>query len=117
MARPDGEGGQRAAPAAEASSPALEALRVTRDADVCRVAGTLDFDTAREALERVAPGIAAREVGTVDLAGVTRSNSAALALLIEWRALARRAGRDVAFVSVPDGIRQLARVCEVEELL
>ena len=93
------------------------ALRVTREGERCRIEGTLDFDTAREALESLAPALASGEVRTVDLSGVTRSNSAALALLVEWRALARRAGYALAFAGIPEGIRQLARVCEVEGLI
>lgn len=53
----------------------------------------------------------------IDLAGVTRSNSAGLALMIEWLALARKQGHEVTFRAVPDGLRQLAGVCQVDSLL
>ncbi len=79
--------------------------------------GTLDFDTAREVLGQGSRAIESSELTTIDFAGVGRCNSAGLALMIEWLAVARRANRRVRFAHVPDGLRQLARVCQVEYLL
>jgi len=53
----------------------------------------------------------------IDLSGVTRSNSAGLALLIEWLATARRSGHVVTFHHIPDALRQLAGVCQVDGLI
>ena len=94
-----------------------EGVTVRRDGDVCRVAGVIDFSSARATLERVEPLVARGEVRRIDLGGVTRSNSAGLALMIEWLAAARREGRPLEFVAVPEGLRQLAAVCQVDELI
>lgn len=83
----------------------------------CRLKGVLDFTTARSALEQVEPLIREHRQLSIDLAGVTHSNSAALALLVELRASAHRAGHELAFSSVPDGIVQLSKLCQVDELL
>ena len=99
-----------AAPAAADGSE----VTVEQDGRVCRLAGVLDFDTARGVLERVVPMIESGAIERVDLAGVTRSNSAGLALLVEWLGTARRAGRPLAFNGVSEGLRQLAGVCQVE---
>ena len=37
--------------------------------------------------------------------------------MIEWLGVARRAGHPLAFAAVPDGLRQLAGVCQVEGLI
>lgn len=100
----------RATPAASTANARVEGARVALD-------GTLDFDTARDVLARTRPVIEAHAASTIDLAGVVRSNSAGLALIVEWLAVARRAGHAVSFANVPDGLRQLARVCEVDGLL
>ena len=92
-------------------------IAVSRDGDVCRLAGVIDFSSARAALERVEPLVARGEIRRIDLGGVTRSNSAGLALMIEWLAVARREGRPLEFVAVPDGLRQLAAVCQVDTLI
>jgi len=54
---------------------------------------------------------------TVDLARVTRADSAGLALLIDWLAWARGAGRQLKFTHVPPTLAALARISDVEDLL
>ena len=102
-----------AAPATAGES----SVSVERAGEVCRLSGVLDFDTARRALESVVPMIESGAISSVDLAGVTRSNSAGLALMVEWLATARRAERPLAFGGVSEGLRQLAGVCQVEWVL
>ena len=101
-------------PAPDARTPAVA---IDRDGDVCRLAGRIDFGNARAALEAVSPLVERGEVSRIDLGGITRSNSAGLALMIEWLGVARRAGHPLAFAAVPDGLRQLAGVCQVEGLI
>ena len=93
------------------------AASVTLEGDRVGIIGRLDFTTAREVCARVTPAIESAPSVTVDLAGVTSSNSAGLALVVEWLAAARRAGHEVRFANVPDGLRQLARVCQVDAML
>ena len=83
----------------------------------CQVGGILDFNTASEALESVGSLVNAHAALDIDLSGVTQSNSAGLALLIEWLAMARRAEHAVTFHHIPDGLRQLAGVCQVDGLI
>ncbi|MFK8080830.1 MAG: lipid asymmetry maintenance protein MlaB [Granulosicoccus sp.] len=83
----------------------------------CLITGTLDFNTAREVLDSVTPYIAEHATLDIDLSGVTRANSAGLALLIEWLATARRVDHVVTFHHIPDGLRQLAGVCQVDGLI
>ena len=101
--------------APDTAAPA-RATVAERDGRV-EVGGRLDFTTAREVLGRVAGTIERAPSTTVDLAGVTGANSAGLALLVEWLGVARRAGHEVRFAHVPEGLRQLARVCQVDALL
>ena len=53
----------------------------------------------------------------VDLAGVTRCDSAALALLLEWAGRARRSGTTLRYRSLPSALLTIAAISEVEELL
>ncbi|MEE9321852.1 MAG: STAS domain-containing protein [Granulosicoccus sp.] len=92
-------------------------FQISRDGDTLSIAGVLDFTTAREVLEAVAPAIRETASLTVDLGAVSSCNSAALALMIEWLGLARRNKHIVRFQSVPDGLRQLAVVCQVDSLI
>jgi len=82
------------------------------------ISGELVFDTVPDL---VANGRAMFESdgGTVaiDLAQVTRADSAGLALLIEWRRVALGRGKAVAFKNVPAQMIDIAKVSGLDTLL
>jgi phospholipid transport system transporter-binding protein len=82
-----------------------------------RVLGLLDFATVTHLLPLGSAAITAGETSTIDLGGVTGSDSSGLALLIEWLSVARNAQRSVHYENMPAQLHQLARLSEVEELL
>ncbi|HIP53304.1 MAG TPA: anti-sigma factor antagonist [Chromatiales bacterium] len=90
---------------------------VSSGSGVFRLEGALDFDTVplllaeSEALFRGLPKI------TVDLAGVTHANSAALGLLLEWVDRTQAAGQQIRFLHLPDALAEIARVSHVTSLL
>ena len=53
----------------------------------------------------------------VDCRGVTVSDSAGLAVLLEWLGVAKRAGRSLRYTHMPQGLAALARISDVQELL
>ena len=53
----------------------------------------------------------------VDLAGVEKTDSAGLALLLEWITWANHTVREIRFVGIPERIKAIAETTEVEELL
>jgi phospholipid transport system transporter-binding protein len=81
------------------------------------VDGVLDFGTVGALLETGSQAILAGHAGFVDLAGVTATDSAGLALLLEWLSVARGAKRSLRYENVPMQLQQLARLSEVEELI
>lgn len=87
------------------------------DVQHCRLTGTLDFDTASGLLDSVSSLIADHPRLEIDLSGISKTNSAGLALMIEWLAQARKSGHVVTFSHIPDSLRQLAVVCEVDRLI
>jgi phospholipid transport system transporter-binding protein len=82
-----------------------------------RVTGVLDATTAREVLEESEARFAQSKEIDVDLGGVGESDSAGLALLIEWLRAARQGDRAIRFANVPAQIEALARISEVEDLI
>jgi phospholipid transport system transporter-binding protein len=52
----------------------------------------------------------------IDLGGVTESDSAGLALLLEWLRLARLTDQVMQFRNLPPQVSALARISEVEDL-
>jgi phospholipid transport system transporter-binding protein len=81
--------------------------------------GPLTFATARQAQEqglRSLASAAGREL-EVDCGGITASDSAGLAVLLDWLGAMKRAGRALRYTHLPAGLVALARISEVEELL
>jgi phospholipid transport system transporter-binding protein len=87
------------------------------DGDRARVIGSLHFITVSALLAAGVAAINAGRAAVIDLAGVTASDSAGLALLIEWLSVAKDASRALRFENIPSQLQQLARLSEVEELL
>ena len=81
--------------------------------------GPLNFASARRAcdlgLRTLAEASGARL--EIDCRGITVSDSAGLAVLLEWLAAAKRAGRSLRYTQLPAGLAALARISEVQELL
>jgi phospholipid transport system transporter-binding protein len=82
-----------------------------------RVIGSLHFTTVSGLLSAGIEAIDHNEASVIDLAGVTASDSAGLALLIEWLSVAKGANRTLRYENIPSQLQQLARLSEVEELL
>jgi phospholipid transport system transporter-binding protein len=82
-----------------------------------RVSGTLTFANAAAALGVIGKAVARDGRGTLDLSGVTRSDSAGLACVLAVLAGAAEQGRRLTVRNVPEGMRLLASVCEVDGLM
>jgi phospholipid transport system transporter-binding protein len=81
--------------------------------------GPLTFATARRARESglaAFDAVASREL-EVDCSGITSSDSAGMTVLLDWLAIAKRSGRSMHFVSLPEQVQAIARISEVLELL
>ena len=90
-------------------------VTVTRDTpDTISVSGELTFATAQKGLDDARAALR-HSTGaiTLDLGGVGRADSAGLACVLAI--LAEAPGLAVA--RMPDGMRALARVCDVEPML
>lgn len=77
--------------------------------------------TAREVPGIYAESLAWRVAGAVPavvgLAGVTRADSSALALLLEWQSWAHGRGTEIEFSDPSQALRTFARLSEVSSLL
>lgn len=95
-----------------------ETVKVEVRDGVIHVSGALTLTTARAALDATAGAFnGASGALTFDLAGVKESDSAALAVLLEWmrRAAAQRLG--LVYRNVPERLGQLARISDLETVL
>jgi phospholipid transport system transporter-binding protein len=82
-----------------------------------RVGGALEFRTVTALLPSGTEAIEQGRASALDLAGVTLSDSAGLALLIEWLSVAKAAGRTLRYENIPSQLRQLSVLSDVDELI
>lgn len=82
-----------------------------------QISGDLDFQSVPEVWKVSQAMFAGKTSLTIDLAGVNRSNSAGLALLIEWMRFAESANSTIKFLNLPEQMHQVAQLCGVEEKL
>ena len=80
-----------------------------------KIEGILDFNTVKS-LKNQTIGLfkGASEI-QFDLSAVSQSNSAALALMLEWLKIAEKNQVSLSFSNFPEHLRQLARVYGIEQ--
>ena len=78
-----------------------------------RAAGAITFANARLALAQLPPPAHGADLN-VDLGALDGGDSATLAVLIAWSAASRRAGAALHYLRVPQGLLNLAKLCEVD---
>jgi phospholipid transport system transporter-binding protein len=94
-----------------------EARLVVNDGGRWLLEGELGFATVPAILAHPGADIAAAPSLEVDLKGVTRADSAGLALLVAWLRESEQAGQQITFVNVPSQLLSIARVCGLDEML
>lgn len=82
-----------------------------------QVSGRLGFETVPEIWKKSLAVLDDGAASVIDLGAVTQVDSAALALVIEWLRWARSHGKQLGLVNMPEALRALARISEVESLL
>jgi phospholipid transport system transporter-binding protein len=82
------------------------------------LSGELTFDSVPRLLaEHPHLAVDSADGVTVDLGGIRRSDSAGLALLVEWTRNARLMGARLQFRNMPEQMMALARVSSLEDVL
>ena len=82
-----------------------------------RLTGTLDFESVVDLRPRLREALTRDADVELDLSGVTRANSAGLALLLQWQEDARRSGANLAVRNAPAALADLAGLSNLRELL
>ncbi|MEX2496789.1 MAG: STAS domain-containing protein [Woeseia sp.] len=81
------------------------------------VKGKMNFDTAGGLLRDSEEPFDQHTRIEVDLSGVTDTDSAGLALLLEWITWANHTVREIRFIGLPPLIDAIAKTTEVDSLL
>ena len=81
------------------------------------LSGKMVFATAGEILEESEALFEEHTLLEVDLSGVTETDSAGLALMLEWITWANHTVREIRFSGTPEKIDAIAKTTEVDDLL
>ena len=81
------------------------------------LSGRMAFDTAGQILRASEGPFEAHTRIEVDLSGVEETDSAGLALLLEWITWANHTVREIRFAEMPAKIEAIAKTTEVDHLL
>ena len=84
---------------------------------IFRVTGPVVMATAGELLKTSRKMFAGNSDMQIDLSGVTKVDSAALALLIEWLRQAQKQKQSIRIEGMPDKLLSIARLTGVEEII
>jgi len=88
------------------------------DSERFKLVGELSFVSVQEAMKKAAEFFDFPNHKMVfDLAGITKADSAGLALLLEWLRLASLSGVDLHYVNLPRQLQAMAHVAGVDEIL
>ncbi len=81
------------------------------------LSGIMTFETAGQILRESEIPFEEHTRIEVDLASVDETDSAGLALLLEWITWANHTVREIRFTEMPERIKAIAKTTEVEHLL
>jgi len=81
------------------------------------LSGEMTFDTSEKILRASERLFEEHTQIEVDLSEITASDSAGLALLLEWVTWANHSVREIRFIDMPEKVLAIARTTEVEQLL
>jgi phospholipid transport system transporter-binding protein len=81
------------------------------------IIGTLGFGKILPLLQQSEPLFDGKTPLLFDLKGVEKTDSAGLALLVEWMSLAKKKGQDIAFTNIPKQMLDIARVSGLDAVL
>lgn len=97
----------------------MSAQTISGEAGRFQVSGELSFSTVNAVLAQSRETLFAHPAGQLelDLGGVTRVDSAGLALLIQWMRMARAANCEIRFHRLPEQLLAIARAGELDGLL
>jgi phospholipid transport system transporter-binding protein len=81
------------------------------------IAGNLTFATVQTLLQKTKKLMLELPKVTLDLQGVTKGDSAGLALLLHWSKQAKKYQHEFNIINMPDQLKKMAAVCGLEKMV
>ncbi|HED17385.1 MAG TPA: anti-sigma factor antagonist [Gammaproteobacteria bacterium] len=90
---------------------------IEKQANGIRLSGSLDFYTVPELENALDESLRNNQPITIDLSGVSRSDSAGIALMIEWLKRATQANVELTLLNLPTQMQNITRVSNLAGIL
>jgi len=87
------------------------------DEGMLTINGEFGFATASDLLKQGLTLMDTQKELTIDLSGITGSDSAGLAVMLEWMDNYKAAGQQLYFRNIPESLLEIARVSNLIDLL
>lgn len=96
----------------------MSTVRFENNDNVYRIIGELNMATVPQLLNDMAGMFnKGNDTTVIDLSEVSRSDSAGLALLLEWLAQAKHHNSSITFQNLPEQMQAIIKVSGLEELI
>ncbi len=92
-------------------------LTFDKEQSLIQVGGELSFVTVKKVLSESNGLFESAKYLNIDLAAVTRSDSAGIALLIDWMRTAKSTNKQIAFHNIPAQMLAIASASGLDEIL
>ena len=81
------------------------------------LSGDMSFHTAEQILRASEKSFAQQTCIEVDMSGVRETDSAGLALLLEWISVSCKSDKTICFTGIPEKVLAIAETAEIDDLL
>lgn len=99
-------------------APRVSDFEITETGDgQFAIRGDMSFRTAERILRASTKSFAGKSEIEIDLSSVEKTDSAGLALLLEWMSRARQQDQAIRFAGIPDKLLAIAQTTELDDLL
>ena len=88
-----------------------------REGEILYIRGELDFDSVATLWSTTESLFATAPPFRIDLSGISRANSAGVALLVGWFGQTRRRGQALVFVNVPVQMQAIIAIAGLDTVL
>lgn len=93
-------------------------IEIQKTADgLIRIRGELSYVNVSDVHQRAVNFFKNQNTVKIDLGGVTHSDSAGIALLVEWLSDARHRNQGIHFINLPKQMLKMVRVSNLDQVL
>ena len=84
---------------------------------ICKISGDLTFERASEVFKKINFTAIDQNRLTIDFSEVEESDSAALAVMLEWENQAQLNQKQISFIHVPAQLMRLIKMADLQNIL